>query len=114
MLPIYDHINYLDNGGVLTAAMAELPEVVDDLTFVYNIKPNVHWQDKPPLNGRQFVAEDAAFGLARFGQDHPEFIWRDRFSSVDQFEVHRRAHPAPHARKSRSRRCSPPSARPRW
>ena len=86
-LPIYDHINYLDNGGVLTAAMAELPEVVDDLTFVYNIKPNVHWQDKAPLNGRQFVAEDAAFGLQRFGQDNPEFIWRDRFSIVDQFEV---------------------------
>ena len=87
IFPIYDHINYLDNGGVLTSAMAELPEVVDDVTFVYNIKPNVHWQDKPPLNGRQFVAEDAAFGLARFGQDNPEFIWRDRFASVDQFEV---------------------------
>ena len=86
-LPIYDHINYLDNGGVLTSAMAELPEVVDDLTFIYNIKPNVYWQDKPPLNGRQFVAEDAAFGLARFGEDNPEFIWRDRFSSVDQFET---------------------------
>jgi len=85
--PIYDHINYLDNGGDLTAAMAELPEVVDDITFVYNVKPNVHWHDKPPLNGRQFVAEDAAFGLARFGQDNPEFIWRDRFSSVDQYEV---------------------------
>ncbi|MDE2744908.1 MAG: ABC transporter substrate-binding protein [Chloroflexota bacterium] len=85
--PIYDHLNYLDNGGVLTSAMAELPEVVDDLTFIYNIKPNVHWQDKPPLNGRQFVAEDAAFGLARFGQDNPEFILRDLLSAVDQYEV---------------------------
>ena len=85
--PIYDHLNYNDEGGVLTSAMAELPEVVDDLNFIYAIKPNVHWQDKAPLNGRQFVAEDAAFGLARFGQDNPEFVWRDRFSSVDQFEV---------------------------
>ena len=87
VLPIYDHLNWLDNGGVLTSAMAELPEVVDDLNIIYNIKPNVHWQDKAPLNGRQFVAEDTAFGLARFGQDNPEFIWRDRFSSVDQYEV---------------------------
>ena len=86
-LPIYDHINYLDNGGVLTSAMAELPEVVDDVTFIYNIKPNVHWQDKPPLNGRQFVAEDAAFGLARFGQDNPEFILKDLLSAVDQYEA---------------------------
>ena len=87
VLPIYDHINYLDNGGVLTAAMAELPEVVDDLNFIYAIKPNVHWQDKAPLNGRQFVAEDAVFGLERFGQDNPEFIWRDRYTTVDQFEA---------------------------
>ncbi len=86
-LPIYDHINYLDNGGVLTSAMAELPEVVDDVTFIYTIKPNVHWQDRPPLNGRQFVAEDAAFGLARFGQDNPEFVLRDLLSAVDQYEV---------------------------
>lgn len=74
IFPIYDHLNYMDEGGVLTSAMAELPEVVDDVTFVYNIKPNVYWQDKPPLNGRQFVAEDASFGLQRFGQDNPEFI----------------------------------------
>ena len=67
--------------------MAELPEVVDELNIIYNIKPNVHWQDKPPLNGRQFVAEDAAFGLARFGQDNPEFVWTDRYASVDQFDV---------------------------
>ncbi len=87
LLPVYDHLNYLDDGGVLTAAMAELPEVVDDVTFVYNINPNVYWQDKAPLNGRQFVAEDASFGLQRFGQDNPEFIWRDRFDPVDQFEV---------------------------
>ncbi|MYJ57424.1 MAG: ABC transporter substrate-binding protein [Chloroflexi bacterium] len=87
IFPIYDHLNYMDEGGVLTSAMAELPEVVDDVTFVYNIKPNVHWQDKAPLNGRQFVAEDASFGLQRFGQDNPEFIWRDRFAAVDQFEV---------------------------
>ena len=87
VFPIYDHINYLDNGGVLTAAMAELPEVVDELNFIYAIKPNVHWQDKAPLNGRQFVAEDAVFGLERFGQDNPEFIWRDRYASVDQFEA---------------------------
>ncbi|MXV79809.1 MAG: hypothetical protein F4007_04020, partial [Chloroflexi bacterium] len=31
--------------------------------------------------------EDASFGLQRFGQDNPEFIWRDRFSAVDQFEI---------------------------
>ena len=87
VFPIYDFLNWQDDGIQVTAGMAELPEVVDELNIIYNIKPNVHWQDKAPLNGRQFVAEDAAFGLARFGQDNPEFIWRDRFAGVDQFEV---------------------------
>ena len=87
IFPIYDFLNWQDDGLQVTAGMAELPEVVDELNIIYNIKPNVHWQDKPPLNGRQFVAEDAAFGLARFGQDNPDFVWRDRYASVDQFEV---------------------------
>ena len=41
VLSIYDQLNYLDEGGVLTSAMAELPEVVDELNFIYTIKPNV-------------------------------------------------------------------------
>ena len=84
---VYDFINYLDEGNVLTDAMAELPEVIDELNFVYNIKPDVFWQDKPPLNGRQFTAEDAAFGYTRFGQDNPEFVYQDRYARVRRFEA---------------------------
>jgi len=84
---VYDFVNYLDEGNVLTDAMADLPEVIDDLNFVYNIKPDVHWQDKPPLNGRQFTAEDAAFGYTRFGQDNPEFVYKDRYARVSRFEA---------------------------
>ena len=84
---IYDWLNYLDEGFVMTAAMAELPEVVDELNYIYNIKPNVHWQDKPPLDGRQFTAEDAAFGLQRFGFDNPEFVFKDRYAAIEKFEV---------------------------
>ena len=84
---VYDFVNYLDEGNVLTDAMAELPEVIDQLNFVYNIKPDVHWQDKPPLNGRQFTAEDAVFGYTRFGQDNPEFVYKDRYARVKRFEA---------------------------
>ena len=84
---VYDFVNYLDEGNVLTDAMAELPEVIDQLNFVYNIKPNVHWQNKPPLEGRQFTAEDAAFGYTRFGQDNPEFVYKDRYARVERFEA---------------------------
>ena len=84
---IYDWLNYLDEGFVITDGMAELPEVVDELNFVYTIKPNVFWHDKPPLDGRQFTAEDAVFGLERFGFDNPEFVFKDRFSLIDKFEA---------------------------
>jgi len=84
---IYDWLNYLDEGFVITDGMADLPEVIDELNFVYTIKPNVYWHDKPPLEGRQFTAEDAVFGLERFGFDNPEFVFKDRFALIDKFEA---------------------------
>jgi peptide/nickel transport system substrate-binding protein len=84
---VYDFINYNDTGFKLTAAMAELPELVDQTTVVYKIKPNVFWHDKAPLNGRAFTAQDAAFGLQRFGQNNPEFVFRDRFAPVAKYET---------------------------
>ncbi len=83
----FDFVNYMDEGNVITDAMGELPEVVDELNFVYQIKPNVYWQDLPPVNGRQFTAEDAVFGYKRFSQDNPEFVYKDRYSLVENFEA---------------------------
>ena len=83
----YDRLSTLDGNYRLTSAMAELPEVVDGQTFIYNIKPNVSWHDVAPLNGRQFTADDAAFGLQRFGQDNPEFVHSKDFDLIDSFEV---------------------------
>lgn len=84
---VYDFLNYLGDGFQVTDGMAELPEVVDDTTIIYKIKPNVYWHDVAPLNGRQFTAEDAAYGLQRFGFDNPQFVFRDRYAAVEQFEV---------------------------
>ena len=83
----YDFVNYMDAGNVITDAMGELPEIIDELNFVYQIKPDVYWQDLPPVNGRQFTAEDAVFGYERFGQDNPEFVYKDRYSLVERFEA---------------------------
>ena len=83
----YGRLNTLDGNFRLQGAMADLPEVVDQQTFVYNIKPNVFWHDVAPLNGRQFTAEDASFGLQRFGGDNPEFVHAKDFELIDNFEV---------------------------
>ena len=83
----YDRLNEQDGNYRITEAMADLAEVVDEQTFVYSIKPNVFWHDVEPLNGRQFTADDASFGLQRFAQDNPEFIHTTAFELIDSFEV---------------------------
>ena len=83
----YDFVNYMDAGNEITDAMGELPEIVDEVNFVYQIKPNVYWQDLAPVNGRQFTAEDAVFGYERFSQDNPEFVYKDRYALVESFEA---------------------------
>ncbi|WP_083913944.1 ABC transporter substrate-binding protein [Ilumatobacter nonamiensis] len=38
---------------------AELPEISDDgLTYTIQLRDDVYWQDLPPVNGRQFTADD--------------------------------------------------------
>lgn len=37
---------------------AESWEVVDPLTYVWKVRKGNHWHNKPPVNGREFVADD--------------------------------------------------------
>jgi peptide/nickel transport system substrate-binding protein len=78
----YDRLNYIGTDFKLTEGMAALPETPDPLTWIYRIKDNVFWHDKAPLNGRQFTAEDAAFGLQRMGTDDPRFLNRGVFAGA--------------------------------
>ena len=45
--------------------LAESWETPDDTTYIFHIRKGVHWQDKPPLNGRELVAEDIVFHFHR-------------------------------------------------
>ena len=76
---------YDGSGNVLPELAESLPEQPDDLTYVFKLNPNIAWHDLPPANGRQFTAEDAAFGLNRFNEDNPEFIQGqlDQIESID-------------------------------
>ncbi|MDE2694905.1 MAG: ABC transporter substrate-binding protein [Chloroflexota bacterium] len=42
---------------------------VDGLTFTFYLRGDVHWQNVPPLHGRQFVADDVRFTYERYRQD---------------------------------------------
>lgn len=76
----------------IVAHMAELPEVIDKVTYVFKIKPGIRWHDLPPANGREFTAEDAVFGLQRFRAQNPQFIYGaslpiERAEAVDRYTM---------------------------
>jgi peptide/nickel transport system substrate-binding protein len=66
--------------------LAERWESPDDTTYIFHLRQGVKWHDKPPVNGRELVAEDVKFTFDRFltEQGNPE---RQLLESVDRVEV---------------------------
>jgi peptide/nickel transport system substrate-binding protein len=54
--------------GVFTVEpdLAERWEALDDTTYVFHLRKGVKWHNKPPVNGRELVAEDVKFTYDRF------------------------------------------------
>jgi peptide/nickel transport system substrate-binding protein len=50
---------------ILTGMLAESWELPDKETIIFHIRKGIHWHNKPPMNGREFTAEDAAWSLNR-------------------------------------------------
>src|SRR5262252_2123467 len=46
--------------------LAERWEELDDTTYVFHLRQGVKWHNKPPVNGRELVAEDVKFTYDRF------------------------------------------------
>ncbi len=46
--------------------LAERWEQPDDTTYVFHLRQGVKWHNKPPVNGRELVAEDVQFTFDRF------------------------------------------------
>jgi ABC-type transport system substrate-binding protein len=40
-------------------------EVKDWQEYTFHVRKGIHWQDKPPLNGRELTAYDLEYGLHR-------------------------------------------------
>src|SRR4029453_10321282 len=54
--------------GIFTVEpdVAESWESPDDTTYIFHLRQGVKWHNKPPLNGRELVAEDVKFTYDRF------------------------------------------------
>jgi peptide/nickel transport system substrate-binding protein len=67
--------------------LAEKWETPDTQTVILKLRPGVTWQNKAPLNGRPFTAEDARWGVLRIGTNRPEFQRRSFFEGIDRIDV---------------------------
>jgi peptide/nickel transport system substrate-binding protein len=47
-------------------ALAESWEQPDLQTVIFHIREGIHWQDKPPVNGRELTADDIAYHYHRY------------------------------------------------
>ncbi len=50
---------------LLTGQLAESWEFPDDETIIFHIRKGVKFQNKPPVNGREFTAQDAVYNMNR-------------------------------------------------
>jgi peptide/nickel transport system substrate-binding protein len=66
--------------------LAESWEEPDDLTYVFHVRRGIQWHNKPPLNGRELVADDVKFTFDRFLHAKANVL-RDTLESVDRIEV---------------------------
>src|SRR5262244_3120795 len=66
--------------------LAERWEAPDDLTYIFYLRQGVKWHNKPPLNGRELVADDVKFTYDRFLKE-PANPLRFTLESVDRIEV---------------------------
>ncbi len=72
--------------------LAERWEALDDTTYVFHLRQGVKWHHKPPLNGRELVAEDVKFTYDRFLTEKGNanrFLLEpvDRVEVVDRYTV---------------------------
>jgi peptide/nickel transport system substrate-binding protein len=72
--------------------VAERWEELDDTTYVFHLRQGVKWHNKPPLNGRELVAEDVKFTYDRFLSEKGNanrFLLEpvDRVEVVDRYTV---------------------------
>src|SRR5262245_28038541 len=71
---------------IIEPDLAERWEELDDTTYVFHLRKGVKWHNKPPVNGRELVAEDVKFTYDRFLTETSNAN-RYLLDSVDRVEV---------------------------
>ena len=82
------------NAGILEPDLATLPEIPDEVTYVFGLRADVRWADDPLTGGRPLVADDVRLNIERqaggvdaAGNDEPLFGRRDAYRRTAAAEV---------------------------
>ena len=60
-------------------------EVLDPTTYLFQLRPDIHWQNIPPVNGRELTAEDVAYSYQR--QSTPGWANAQLLANVEDIAV---------------------------
>lgn len=65
---------------------AKMPEQPDQLTYVFNLKQNVKWQNVAPTNGRAFSSEDVKYAFDRY-MNYDKSVHKSNLQFIDKIET---------------------------
>jgi peptide/nickel transport system substrate-binding protein len=72
------------NIQTLTGDLADMPQQPDNQTYIFKLRPNIKWQNLPPVNGRALVADDIKYCIETYQKAPVQGpIYRD----VDQIQT---------------------------
>jgi len=72
--------------------MADSWEILDDgRTYVFHIHPGIHWHDIPPVNGREFTADDVGWTIDYYRNQNDEYgylwAWVSSWEAPDKYTI---------------------------
>lgn len=82
-------LSYTDQAsGDMTPDLAEeMPEQVDDRTYIFRLRPEARWHDRAPLNGRAVTSDDVRHSFERQMNGDASFVRRDRWDFIESIET---------------------------
>ncbi len=79
---IYGYLMHqVDSPPRLVFDHAESLEQPDEMTFIYKMRPGIHFQDLPPTGGREVVAEDVRYSFERIASLDATPFWTEWMES---------------------------------
>ncbi len=66
------------NTAEISEDASRLPEIVDETTYLFNIREDVYWHDVEPTNGRQLTIDDIMYTYDRFREISPNAAGWDK------------------------------------